>query len=430
MKKVIIIGGGLAGLSSAVNLIRGNFEIHLFESSPILGGRVKSYFDKNFNSYLDNGQHLLIEGYNSTIKLIDKINATNNFFRQNKFKVVFRDRSGSNNYFTIPTSINSIIKLLNFNLLSMLEKLALIKFLLKLKNLNENFTENMSVKDFLKAFKQSENLIKNFWSLLCESALNTPIATASTRMFLVVIKKMFLENPKNANFVYPKKSLYESLIKPLEDFLVMNDVKIYRTTRITKLIFGRKKVTKVLTSNGNEIEGDYFIIAVHPSNLNKLLPFIKLELNYHSILNLYLKVPTKNFGHVFFALWDSKVHWVFFKENYIVLTRSVADELIDQSNDSLVREFTNEFLNYFPELGDEILNIQKDYKSIKLIKEKKATFSSDLNSNYSRPSIATDYENVFLAGDYVNTGFPSTIESAVLSGEIVANEIMSQSGII
>ncbi len=75
MKKVIVIGGGLAGISAAVHLREKNFDVTLIEGSPLLGGRAKSFFDKEFNCYLDNGQHLLIQGYKNTLDLIKKIEA-------------------------------------------------------------------------------------------------------------------------------------------------------------------------------------------------------------------------------------------------------------------------------------------------------------------------------------------------------------------
>ncbi|MDO8520432.1 MAG: oleate hydratase, partial [Deltaproteobacteria bacterium] len=76
MKKVCIIGGGFAGLASAVFLDNLGFEVTLFEKKPILGGRAYAFQDKKTGDWVDNGQHLLIGAYHETLKLLGNIGAT------------------------------------------------------------------------------------------------------------------------------------------------------------------------------------------------------------------------------------------------------------------------------------------------------------------------------------------------------------------
>lgn len=125
----------------------------------------------------------------------------------------------------------------------------------------------------------------------------------------------------------------------------------------------------------------------------------------------------------FFALWDSKVHWAFFHKNHITLIKSSADELLKHSNEEILQIFIDELIQFFPELRNELTRIKLTKQDYRLIKEKRSTFLSDLNSIKERPQLKTRFKNLFLAGDYVNTGYPSTIESAVLSGKMVAEEI-------
>ncbi|MFN4112006.1 MAG: FAD-dependent oxidoreductase, partial [Ignavibacteria bacterium] len=103
--------------------------------------------------------------------------------------------------------------------------------------------------------------------------------------------------------------------------------------------------------------------------------------------------------------------------------KSSADELLKYSNEEILQIFIDELIKFFPELRNELTRIKSTKRDYRLIKEKRSTFLSDLNSIKERPQLKTRFKNLFLAGDYVNTGYPSTIESAVLSGKMATEEI-------
>lgn len=423
MKKVVIVGGGLAGISSAVYLREKNFDITLIESAPQLGGRAKSFFDNQFNLYLDNGQHLLIKGYESTLDLITKFKVEENFIFQKEFEILFRDKNKREWSLKIDTIVNSLISFLGFKNLNLSEKISLINFFSKIDKLDDELTEELTTLEFLQKLNQSENLINNFWKLVIESALNTPIQKTSANVFLFILKKMFVENKSNPRFIIPKKSLLESLIIPAENYLINNGVRVIKNSRIHNIVLKNDLAVEVSDREGRTYRGDYFILAVHPSIVQKLFPDINLRLDYQSIINLHLKISNKEFSNHFYALWDSIIHWVFFHENHLTIVKSSADEFLNFSNQQILELFIDELIKFFPELKEELSNIKFSKKNFKVIKEKRATFLSDINSTKSRPSWKTNIPNLFLAGDYVNTGYPSTIESAVLSGKMIADEL-------
>jgi phytoene dehydrogenase-like protein len=88
-KKVIVIGGGFAGLTAAAYLAKNKFKVTLLEGSPKLGGRAYSFLDRETNTIIDNGQHILMGCYNDTIKFLSLIGASDNFILQNKLEVNF-----------------------------------------------------------------------------------------------------------------------------------------------------------------------------------------------------------------------------------------------------------------------------------------------------------------------------------------------------
>ena len=94
MKRVIVVGGGFAGLSASVYLAENNFEVTLLEASPKLGGRAYSLYNQKFDDYYDNGQHILMGCYEETLSFLKKINSTDNIEFQNSLKVPFVQKGG------------------------------------------------------------------------------------------------------------------------------------------------------------------------------------------------------------------------------------------------------------------------------------------------------------------------------------------------
>ncbi|MFN4111985.1 MAG: oleate hydratase, partial [Ignavibacteria bacterium] len=256
MKRVIVIGGGIAGISAASYLDRNNFEITLIESSPQLGGRVKSFYDDYFKSYLDNGQHLLIRGYECTLDLIRKFKANDNFIFQKEFNIHFRDRINQEWYLKISTPITTLFNFLKFKNLNFRERISLLKFFLQLRNA-DNITTDLTVLDFLRKCNQDQKVINNFWKLIVESALNTPIEKSSAKVFLFVLKKMFVENKSNSCLVIPQKSLYESLIIPAENYLTERGVSIIKSCGIERITINNDYITEIVDRSGKIYKEDY-----------------------------------------------------------------------------------------------------------------------------------------------------------------------------
>ena len=133
-----------------------------------------------------------------------------------------------------------------------------------------------------------------------------------------------------------------------------------------------------------------------------------LEINFNLKENK-LKKP-------FYAFIDSRLHWVFNHGEYITTVTSSADEFIEKSQEELFSIISSELSTY---LGINRENINR----YKIIKEKRATFIPNKENLLKRPSAKTKLENVFLAGDWTNTGLPATIEGAIKSGNTAANEV-------
>ena len=194
-KKVIVIGAGFAGLTASAYLSKNNFKVTVLESSPKLGGRAYSFFNKETKTIIDNGQHILLGCYFETLKFLDLIGASDNFHFQNKLEVNFVKE----NFHLVPLRtasflypINLLAGLLNFKAISLAERFSLLKIFMKLPFYSSNKYSDVSVKQWLGKEKQTENVKEAFWNILAVGALNTKIKKASAKIFIDILKQIFL----------------------------------------------------------------------------------------------------------------------------------------------------------------------------------------------------------------------------------------------
>lgn len=425
-KKVIIIGAGFAGLAAASYLSKNNFRVTLLEASPKIGGRAYSFHYKESNTTIDNGQHIIMGCYEETLKFLSLIGADKNFYFQKTLKVSFI-KEGFNELPLKSISpiypFNLLFGLLNFKAISFTERLSLLKVFLKLPfTSSDNFNEK-NIKEWLEKENQSRAIQDSFWRILAVGALNTSIEKASAKVFIDILKKIFLKGNKAATIVLPKYALSESYCKNAEEFILKNGGEIFLSEQTEQLVTTDENVTEVHSSNKVYLDFDYVITAVPALALSRILSGEAAvdipEFNYSTLLNVHLWLTKNSFREGFFGLINSPVHWVFNKGTHLNIVISDANEYVTMNDGEIILMIKNELRKFFF-LDPDLI---KDYK---IIKEKRATFIPSNDILDRRPSQITNIKNLILAGDWVDTGLPSTIESAVKSGRVAA-EIITNS---
>ena len=425
MKRCLIIGGGLAGLTAASILSSKNFSVTLIESSPKLGGRTYSFNDTETDTIIDNGQHILMGCYRETVSLLKLIGAENNFDYQKNLFLKFIDRN--KNQFQINAGIsfypfNLLIAILNYDVLNFSDKILFIKFLLKLPLLSKKSLRKITVKEWLENENQNPNIIKGFWEILCVGALNTNLEKASALVFYDVLIQIFFRGNFASTIILPKYGLSESIINPAASFIEKNSGTTLLSESIKEIVVKNQKVVSVKSDKNIYDDFDYVISAIPLYALDKIIPKknldINLELEYSTILNIHLWLKENSLSEKFYGLLDSPLHWIFVKENHINIVISDADYLVDKTKEEILKFVIEELVQY-TSIKDE------DIQRYKIIKEKRATFVPNINTLDKRPNNKTPIKNLFLAGDWTNTGLPSTIESAVKSGRMAAELVLN-----
>lgn len=424
MKNVLIIGGGLSGLSSAIFLLNSGYNIELIESSPKLGGRTYSF---NYNgSKVDNGQHILMECYSNTLEYIDLIGSHKLFDFQKTLSLNSVDANGNSYKLEVPKyfyPLNYLVGFLKYKLFTFKERTEIIQLLLKIKFLDEKTSKNKTLYEFLVEQNQSERIISVFWENLVISTMNTKLKSASTEMFIRIAKIIFFSSKKSANIVIPKVDLSSSLVLPASDYILENGGKISTSEKAISFILDQEKIVAVETNRKTISDFDFVISAIPEYSLkrttfknsdNKLrLP----ELKYSPIVSVHVWLNENPLKEKMYNLIGGEFDWLFNHGEYITLIKSSAEKLATINNNGVIKIVFSELKKYFTILTNIVI---EEYV---VLKEKRATYISDLDSIEQRNSLFNPYSNLFLVGDWTNTELPATIEGAIKSGKDVTEKI-------
>ena len=436
MKKVIVIGGGFAGLSAASFLANSGIKVELIEASPKLGGRAYSFYDDGTKSVIDNGQHILMGCYKETLKFLKLIGAEKNFSYQEKLKVGFLNDNGKQ-YRLEATQLfyplNLLFGLLNFEALSFIDRLKILRFFIKLYFYSDSELKNLTVQQWFLLEGQNEKIRESFWDFLAVGALNTSTTKASAKAFADILKEMFSQGNEASTIILPLKGLSESYCIEAQTFIEKKGGTINLSEQVTGFEIENDEVKKIITSNRTITDFDCVISAVPWFALEKILtsevsvaqmdreprgflPDVNIDFDHSSILTIHIWLKANKLNDDFYALIGSPVHWIFNHKDHITLVKSDANDIIDKPKEELFEMAITELKKY---AGIE----REEIKTYKVIKEKRATFVPDNKTIDKRPNTKIKIKNLFLAGDWINTGLPSTIESAVKSGRMAVEEI-------
>lgn len=433
MKNVIVIGGGLAGLTSSFYLSKKNYNVTLIEASPKLGGRTYSLFNEEQNDYYDNGQHLLMGCYKDTLQLINEIKSEDKIEIQKNLEVNFVDENNksyklkSANLF-FPFSL--LFTILNYKAITLKERFKIIDFMLDIACCFKEDLENMTVLEWLLLKNQTDETINKFWEILILGTMNSSPEKASALIFSNVLKEIFLTGNNSSKFILTKAGLSEIFVNPISKFLLETNCEIKLNEKVEIIVVEKNIVKKIITNKKTIENYDYVILAIPPfaysrikiideskKEISPLSQIHSQEFKYSPILNIHLWLKENIFKEKFYGLLNSEIHWIFNHGKHISLTKSNAESLINLDKDLIINEICSELKNYFPNFSKE------NIIDFKIIKEKRATFIPDVASNKIRKEIKSEFKNLFFAGDWTTLEFPATIEGAIRSGKEASHVI-------
>lgn len=441
-KTITIIGGGIAGLSAAVFLTERKFNVRLIEGSPKFGGRAYSFYDKEKEIYFDNGQHILAGWYKNTFEYLKIIGTYNKLNFQKALQINFVDKNQKVYKLRCPkvfAPLNIIIGLWMYNGFSFFDKVRLLKVLrlINKERFPDKMISEMTVKILFNILKQSKNSTKMFWNPFIYAVFNTTTENVNALIFVNILKIGFTKI-NHSNLVIPNVNLNSLLVNDALSYLERNDVRVQNNSKIKKIKIENHKVKHLELDNGEKIQSDLFISAVPFFSFKEMFDSESFADNFKDTDKLLSSTIVS--VHLFFkddipeqvlqensygitGLIDTKVQWIFKRSSkHLLLVISAADYLEDLSekgSEEIFKICKEELGKCIKGFDDLFIN---DYK---ILKEKRATFIPDVSSSKYRANPVSKIKNLFIAGDWTDTGLPSTIESAVTSSKKIT-EVVSK----
>jgi hydroxysqualene dehydroxylase len=438
-KSVIIIGGGLAGLASAVFLCNKGFDVSVYESSPKWGGKTYSFYDKEKGIYIDNGQHILAGWYENTFEYLKIIGTYDKLKFKNELSLMYCDNRKKTYRFkcgNLPGEYSllwGIFRFIGFNFIDKLKFLKVRKIIGN-KKYSEDYLKSINAERLLNDLGQTENLQKFFWYPLILASFNTLPENVSADLFVKLIKKG-TEFKKNMSIILSDANLNDLFINSAIDYLNSNSVKINLNSPVTKINIENNCIKSIEMEDGKTLKSEYYISTVPYYTFKKLFEndkysqyFCNIEkLKSSTIISVHLFFKEDLYFDIqnnVFGLVDSVVQWIFVKnKRYLCLVISGADfienNLTEKDNNEIVKICLNDLKSCLG--GFDEKNIL-DYK---VIKEKRATFITEVGSENFRIKQKSDINNLYIGGDWTDTGYPATIEGAIKSAKICTDLILN-----
>lgn len=412
-QRATIIGGGLAGLSAAAALGSLGWEVDLHEAKPFLGGRATSFPvrpDEPESERIDNCQHVLLRCCDNLVDFYRRAGVED--------KITFYDRI----YFVRPGgAVDSLSKaplpkplhlagsFLGLGFLSLREKLALIADLQAIeREKDRDDLDRITMADWLRSRGVAQNTYRRFWQPILVSALNEEPERASAKPAFQVFWQGLMGSRTSYEMGVPSVPLADLYSAALEQRLGEN-VRVHL----------RSKVDSIDAELDSPV-----ILAVPFERVSQLAPTLGLRLDNfeHSPItgvHLWFDQPITELPHA--SLLDRTMQWMFRRgESYVQCVVSASRAQIRQSREEIVETAVSDLREFFPQAaGARLLRSH-------VVKEARATYSVVPGLEADRPSPVTKVKNLYLAGDWTDTGWPATMEGAVRSGYRAAEAISGE----
>ncbi|MBA3316098.1 MAG: hydroxysqualene dehydroxylase HpnE [Planctomycetota bacterium] len=443
-KRVVIVGGGLAGLAAAESLSARGFHVTLLESRPRLGGRASSFEDKTSGTLIDNCQHVSLGCCTNFRHFCERTGLASSFRVERELNFIGTD--GIVNRLK-STSLPAPLHLAQaFNRLSYLDsrdRVALARGLSALAKTDPSKLNGETFDVWLARHHQTENTVNRFWHVVLVSALSESLDRIAVAQARKVFVDAFLAHRDGWTVQIPNAPLDELYGSPLVAHLERQGVVIRTGAGVRRLVADGDRVIAAELRNGESIEGDEFVLAVPHYLAASLLPgnvadssavqdLERLETAPISSVHLWFDRSITDLPHA--VLIDRLSQWMFNRtmlqaaigrkdpRHYYQIVISASRELDGTPTADTIAAVHEELCEIWPDARAATLLHSR------LVTEHRAVFSVTPGSDRFRPRQQSPIANLQFAGDWTQTGWPATMEGAVRSGYLAAENVLTRDG--
>ena len=446
-KSAVVIGAGFAGLSSAVALAENGVRVTVLEGKPALGGRAYSFADADTGDFVDNGQHVLMGCYGETLDFLTRIGAYEQLVFHEDLEIEMLAGPGESATLKtarLPGPLHMTAALLGYKHLSVAERLSAMRAgvrMLEMRRSARAELRHLTVAQLMDHLGQSHHSRRCFWYPLSIATLNDEPESSSSALLAEVLKRAFFSRRRDSAFVYSRVGLSDLYCAGARRLIERYGGSVLPHSIVEMIELGhRGKVASVRLRDGRRIEASDVISAVPAPQLLRFLPenavadpfFSRFTgLSSSPIICVHIWLDREVTNSPFIGFIGTTTQWLFNKRRifaqrgeahpgYLSFVISGARKLVDRTNQEILDIVMRDLNAMIPASREAKL-----LKSL-VFKEKNATMTPDLRSHDLRPTAKTPIANFFLAGDWIQTGLPATIESAVISGRAAAAAVMER----
>jgi hydroxysqualene dehydroxylase len=407
-RTVHIIGAGLAGLSAAIELTLRGEVVAVHEATTVAGGRCRSYHDSTLGMTIDNGNHLVLSGNHAALRYLRLLGAEHRLVGPPRAEIPFADLA-THEQWTL--RIND-------------SRFPWWIFKSGQRVPGTHALDYMPFARLMWAQKdRAVGEIVRFTGPIYErlmrpmllAALNIEPSAGSAALAGAVIRETLAMGGQACRPLVAREGLGSALIEPALTLLRERNHPVRMGHQLHKLRSSDSRV-EALDFGGGTVtleSDDVVILAVPPYAASSLVPGLTVPTEFRAIVNAHFRIEPAPYQPAILGLINSTTEWVFAFPGRVATTISAGDRLIDTPRDALARTIWSEV--------SAATGLPPDLPPWQIVRERRATFAATPEQDALRPGPITRFSNVFLAGDWTNTGLPATIESAIRSGRRAAD---------
>ncbi|WNJ98783.1 hydroxysqualene dehydroxylase HpnE [Thalassospiraceae bacterium LMO-JJ14] len=401
-RKAFVLGGGVAGLAAATSLCEQGVAVTLIEAAPQAGGRCRSFFDKQLGCDIDNGNHLVLSGNVDAMRYLARTGAME--------------------------TIDILPACLPFQDVGTGEtwEVALGKGRIPWRLLCPHHgIPGVRLRDFWRSrklfkagpdacvadvLKDTGQLYERFWKPFAIAVLNTEPERAAAALLAPVIRETVMQGGMSCRPVLAKRGLGFSFVDPALAYLRAQGADVRLGVRCRGLNIQDTSV-RALDLDGETIrlaDDDIVISALPPSIAGELIAGVSVPDEFRAIVNVHFDIGGERRARII-GILGGLAEWLFLRGNIASVTISAADHVVDETASDIAARIWHEIARILA-MNPDIL------PPVRVIKEKRATFAQTPQQISRRSGPETGIRNLWLAGDWTDTGLPATIEGAIRSG--------------
>jgi len=411
-KTAHIIGAGISGLSAAVRLVNAGYDVHVHEATQQAGGRCRSYFDAATDLMIDNGNHLLLSGNRHALAYAASIGTEAGLVGPKRAQFPFVDLTTGQRW-QLDLG-DSRLPLWVFDEGRRVPDTGLFDYLALMPLIWASPAKLVG-----KAIPCEGTLYDRLVQPLLLAALNVDPPEGSAGLAGAVVRETLLAGGQACRPLIARDGLSAVLVEPAIKLLQGKGATIRFGHELREFGMSAGRVDALKFGDDTITVGpdDAVVLAVPPRPASSLLPGLKTPSKFRAIVNAHFRFDPPRDAPAILGVVGGLVEWLFAFPQRLSVTISNGDRLVDMPREELAQAIWRDVRT--------AAGVEGELPPWQIVRERRATFEATPEQNALRPGPVTNWKNLFLAGDWTDTGLPATIEGSVRSGDRAADLVLA-----